>query len=348
MDTLLSQLKGQGSPFASHSQAHVEKLLDTIHLLSQATVIVAQQLQRPTSPSPTPTKPLPSPTPTKLKQPTSQPKTTTPQSTAPLPKPTPPTPPPSLPSHKKEKKTTTTTHPQLPLQWVPRAPDYYNAPTTTTLTRYNTPIVTNNLPPAPPNITSNPPPATTTTNTKENAWDRLGASLSSPTPTPSPATLEPISAQDPSPTPLPIPTTLEPTSAPDPPTSNPLPTPLPITLGQPNPVPTLPKEADQEEHDRIVAKKLKQSKREAIRKAKRMDKLDREAPPPTETTPAPANDIINFPHRYTQCPRLPDCPSHRGHFYNVFLPAFRSRNSPTPDPLLSATTGPGVLTSDGV
>ena len=53
MDSLLSQLKGQGSPFASPSPTsnNVEKLLDTIHLLSQATLLVAQQLQEPTLPA---------------------------------------------------------------------------------------------------------------------------------------------------------------------------------------------------------------------------------------------------------------------------------------------------------
>ena len=127
MDTLLSQLKGQGSPFASHSQAHVEKLLDTIHLLSQATVIVAQRLQRPTPPVNS-TKPTTKHT-TPLSSPTKKPKKTVPQPTAPPTKPSPPTPPSPPPSLKKKDKPTTT-HPKLPLQWVPRSPLYYNSPFT--------------------------------------------------------------------------------------------------------------------------------------------------------------------------------------------------------------------------
>ena len=271
MDTLLSQLKGQGSPFASHSQAHVEKLLDTIHLLSQATVIVAQQLQRPTPPSTTPTKPLSLPM--KPKKTTPQSKKTTSQSTASPPKPSPPTPPSSPPSLEKKKKTTTT-HPQLPLQWVPRSPDYYSTPTTTTPTRYTSPTITSNASPATTTATttsSNHP--ISLTRPKKNAWDHLGSSLFSPSPTP-------------------LPTTLKPTSAPDP--------------SEPTP---LPKPIDQELIDRALHRAAKRGIRTPTRTLTPSTctttlPANPSPSPPTHTDDAPANNIVNFPHSTIYAPNF--------------------------------------------
>ena len=352
MDTLLSQLKGQGSPFASHSQAHVEKLLDTIHLLAQSTAIVAQQLQQTTPPSTnptksTPTKPISPPTPKK-------PKKTTIQSTAPPSKPSLPTPPLSPPSFKKKKKKTAA-HPKLPLQWVPRSPDYYSTPTSTST---STPTH-DNSPPANTTPTLTPPNAPTT-----------------PTPPPLPTTLEPASAPDP-PTPTPKPTPM-PTPAPDPLTLTPEPTPPnPIETsidqsGPLNPTPTPSPDPSPAPTSQLFDAFLELSKKMEASHApyqctdppncpthkdqyKRHQRQLRQRPPTPTPKPlahtdiAPANAIVNFPHTGPKCPDPPRCPSHKAHF-EAYLTTYRTKINapPKPNPLLARTTGSGVLTSDGV
>jgi hypothetical protein len=102
MDTLLSQLKGQGSPFTSPS---TEKLLDTIHILSQAALLVAQQLQERL-----PVKAQPKPI--EVQRPHLPTPPLTPRSSPPTAKKTPP-PTPKAPV----------------LSWVPRSPEHYSLPT---------------------------------------------------------------------------------------------------------------------------------------------------------------------------------------------------------------------------
>ena len=343
MDTLLSQLKGQGSPFASHqSQAHVEKLLDTIHLLSQATVIVAQRLQRPilnsstpTNPTTNPTKPLSSRTPKK-------PTKSVPQPTAPPSKPPPLTPQSSPPSSKKKDKPTTS-HPKLPLQWVPRSPNYYNSPFTFT----STPVrAITHLTHLSPSITNNPSP------TLDPALDptKSSAPKSNPVPVPTHVALTDL--------------TPSPDLAPPPDTD-----PFLRSVNQPK---TDPKSA------RLAAYRAKKKEKFKLRRAARLAANPQPSPPtltsnPTTTNPqpsppiltsnpttnhqsppthtddeAPANDIVNFPHTYDLCPALPTCPAHRARF-EVYLESYiKKKSNPPPDPLLSQTTGSGVLMSDGM
>ena len=94
MDALLSQLKGQGSPSTSPSKplSNTDKLIDSIHLLSQ--LLVAQQLQERQQIT------LPTPPPTPQSSRLSSAKKT---------------PPPKLASTPM-------------LSWVPRAPEYYRPP----------------------------------------------------------------------------------------------------------------------------------------------------------------------------------------------------------------------------
>ena len=120
MDTLLSQLKGQGSPFTSpQPTSNTDKLLDTIHLLSQATLLVAQQLQERKQPT---TTYLPTPLPT--------PKSST------------------LSSVNKTPPLTPSLAPTL--SWVPRAPEHYSLtqPNPITATHTSVPIPTTK--PTPP------------------------------------------------------------------------------------------------------------------------------------------------------------------------------------------------------
>ena len=151
MDTLLSQLKGQGSPFSSLlPTSNVDKLLDTIHLLSQATVLVAQQLQERNSP-------VKAKLTTEARPPTSLP---TPQ----------PSPPPTA------KKAPLPTSKAPTLAWVSREPLYYSLfpksiATTKTSDKVSSTVPhTSTTPPKPitkktliENVSSNIPTTTPTT-----------------------------------------------------------------------------------------------------------------------------------------------------------------------------------------
>ena len=152
MDTLLSQLKGQGSPSPSlqpnsNTDKNTVKLLDTIHLLSQATLLVAQQLQKRKQPAPAH---LPTPLPTPNTSPKLSPKPkSSPASSA-------KTPPPKLSS--------------APiLSWVSRAPEYYR------------------LPPPNPTTTTHPSvaiPTKRTPHTKKDRKPKSKRTSTQPTPTP--------------------------------------------------------------------------------------------------------------------------------------------------------------------
>ena len=216
MDTLLSQLKGQGSPFTSPPPtSSADKLVDTIHLLAQATLLVAQQLQDRKQPdiSKLTTEALP-PTPPLTPRPTPKP-----SSKAPSPKRM--TPAPTLP-------------------WVPRAPEHYTPPLSKppALTSTPTPKPTESPPPKPQvpstNPTTNTTPITTPTpNTTGHTGKQRKPKTkrdTTLTPTPQPST-------QPSPTPC---TQTQPTTQSTSPTPspNPLPTPSPTQAEKPATIPS--------------------------------------------------------------------------------------------------------------
>jgi hypothetical protein len=215
MDSLLSQLKGQGSPFASPSPTsnNVEKLLDTIHLLSQATLLVAQQLQEPTLPAKA--KPI------EVQRPH-----------LPTPRPTPkPSPPPTV------KKATPLTPPTPVLSWVPRSPEYYSLPSPNTFTLASPASSVSSLATKPTTPFTNPTPSSIkqqghTKSQRKPKRKRTHLSNPAPQPTPQPPSTQPAeSAPMPSTAPPPILTPLAPApSVPIDRTANPL----------PNPPPTIP------------------------------------------------------------------------------------------------------------
>ena len=173
MDTLLSQLKGQGSPFSSPlPTSNVDKLLNTIHLLSQATVFVAQQLQEQKSP-------VKAKLTTEARPPTS----------LPTPKPSPP------PTAKKVPLPTS----MAPiLSWVPREPSYYSPPSKPIVKKTLTESVSSSI------------PTTTPTNplTKKHRKPKSKQNEPNPTSQPVPTTPLPLpNTPKTPPTPLPTPST---------------------------------------------------------------------------------------------------------------------------------------------
>ena len=291
MDALLSQLKGQGSPFSSPQPkpiANTDKLLDTIHLLSQATLLVAQQLQE--RPTQLPTPPL------------------TPKSS------------PVLPA-KKTPPPKRTSAPML--SWVPRAPEYYR------------------LPPPNPNTatqTSVPIPAKPTLRTPHTKKDRKPKSKrTKPSTQPNPSPTPPA----PNPSPTPSATTLATPSRPvqtdqREPTTQPHPLPTPTSSSPAQPEQRQPGQAT------LDLRKRRQAKKEAKRKLAALSPTPTPEPTPKPPSPiyedvtapiAPANAIVNFPHPYDDCPRLPECPAHKVEFA-VYSQAYadRSRDAPRPPP----------------
>ena len=210
------------------------------------------------------------------KKTTSQSKKTTSQSTASPPKPSPPTPPSSPPSfEKKKEKKTTATHPQLPLQWVPRSPDYYNTPP------LPTPLPTTLKPtsaPDPPNPGPTPlPNATPLPNLIDQARrDRLDQKRKQK--------FRLLAKRNPDTPPTPTPSTTTLPANPPPPD-----TPAPSS--------------SQETAARPLAEDFANS-----------PYLSPSLAPPPKNGEAPANNFVNFPHTYGKCPRLPDCPSHKDEF----------------------------------
>ena len=320
MDALLSQLKGQGSPFSSPPPKpnSVEKLLDTIHLLSQATVLVAHQLQEQN-------------TPVKAK-----PRRETHLPTPPLTPKSSPVPP--------AKKTPPPKTSAPVLSWVPRAPEYYRLPSPNPTTSTSTSVLT---------------PAKPTSLTPHTKKDRKPKSKritpsTQPTPSPTPTTTTPA-------TPRPVQTDQLGPLAP----TNPTPSPTPITgQAQPDqraPLPLStprPAQSDQRElptptpststNAKAAAKAETKARRKLTLQEKRKSALAASATPPTAAsaaptpTPpptfeddvvpmAPANHIVNFPHSYDNCPRLPDCPAHRVEFA-VYSQAYadKTRGAPLP------------------
>ena len=329
MDTLLSQLKGQGSPFSSLPPKHnnVEKLLDTIHLLSQATVLVAHQLQEQNTPvkakpyreTQLPTPPL-----------------TTKSSPAPSAKKTPPT------------KLSTPV-----LSWVPRAPEYYRLPPLNPTSTSTSAVV----PAKPTSLT----PAKPTPHTPHTKKDRKPKSKRTPTqPTPTPAAPRtvltdqrgPLAPTNSTPSPTlitgqaqPDPDQREPLtpSTPRPAQSdrreplNPLPTPTPSTPStQPDTTPpTLDADARMAAKKAATKAKRKLAKQERRESALAALAASTPTPPPThqdDVAPmAPSNDVVNFPHSYDDCPRLPECPAHEAKFaVSCQAYAERKRNAPLP------------------
>ena len=293
MDALLSQLKGQGSPFSSPppNPNSVEKLLDTIHLLSQATVLVAHQLQE----RHTPVKAKPHRE-TRLPTPPLTPKPS-PVSTA--------------------KKTPSPKLPAPVLSWVPRAPEYYRLPSPNTTT--STP-------------TSVPSPTKPTLRTPHTKKDRKPKSKrtkpsTQPNPSPNPPTTpttprpappdqrEPLVPLTPSPTPGSVQT-----DRCEPP--NPLPKPMPST-------PSIVTDDRDAYRDTIYAKhKAKRQQRKTAAATASSTPTPTPTPPPTskdDVPPvAPANTVVNFPHIYEDCPRLPECPAHQLEFA-VYNQAYAAR-----------------------
>ena len=323
MDTLLSQLKGQGSPFPSPSPiSNVEKLLDTIHLLSQATVLVAHQLQE--QKSPVPAKPPQDARPL-VRHPTS----------LPTPKPSPP------PTGKKAPPPKPSPAPMLP--WVLRHPEYYHLPPPNPTTTIRSSVATHSSVPTPKPITPTPhtkkdrKPKSKRTNpsTQPNPVPNPPTSPATPRPAP-PDQRGPLAPPTPSPTSGSVQTDRG-----EPP--NPLPTPTPSTPpSQPN--------ADAA----TVAARLK-AKRKAKVKAAIALAASSKPPTPTPIQPppfhqdvddpapiAPSNDVINFPHTYEDCPRLPECPAHRLEFA-VYQQSYadKVRGALLPPPFPQPYTGSG-------
>ena len=303
MDALLSQLKGQGSPFSSPppNPNSVEKLLDTIHLLSQATVLVAHQLQE----RHTPVKAKPHRE-TRLPTPPLTPKPS-PVSTA--------------------KKTPSPKLPAPVLSWVPRAPEYYRLPSPNTTTSTHT------------SVTTPAKPIPRTPHTKKDRKPKSKRTKPSTQPQPNP-----------SPKPLTTPTTPRPAS-PDqrgpvaPPTPSPTSGSVPTDQCEPpNPLPTPTPSTPAADTKAAEAERIKAKRRIAKANAKAAAAASAAPPKPTTPTPiptptpthqddeasiAPANHIVNFPHTYKDCPRLPECPAHEVRFA-VSCQAYveRKRNGP--------------------
>ena len=326
MDTLLSQLKGQGSPFLSPLPiSNVDKLLDTIHLLSQATVLVAHQLQEQKSPvtakPPKDVRPL-------VRPPTS----------FPTPKPSPP------PTGKKAPPPNPSPAPMLP--WVLRNPEYYRLtpPNSTTTTLSS--VATHSSVPI-------PKPTLRTPHTKK---DRK----------PKSKRINPSTQPNPSPNP-PTPTTPRPALPDQPGPFAPL-TPSPTSRSAqsdqckppnppPNPLPTPSPTSGSAQSDQRAEKKAAKAARAAAIKAKNTAAPTPTPTPPTKTPPtpppskfedavapiAPANNVVNYPHTYDGCPRLPECPAHKVEFA-VYSQAYadRTRDTPHPRPIFPYShAGPG-------
>ena len=311
MDTLLSQLKGQGSPFSSPPliSNNVEKLLDTIHLLSQATVLVAHQLQeqKPPVTAKLPTPPL-----------TPKPSPVSPTKKIPKPKPSP--------------------TPVLP--WVLRAPEYYRPPppnpTSTTLNSVTTPTKPTL---GTPHTKKDRKPKSKRTNPSTQPNPPPNPPSIPATPKPAPPALQGTLAQTPLPTPLPNPPIVTPrpaqTDRRDPPNqSHPLPTPSPSSSS----VQTDQREPPNPTTAQTDAKKAKRKLALTARYAARASPTPTPKPntPPasyedTSSSVAPANPVVNFPHSYDDCPRLPECPAHMARF-EVYLAAYheRTRNATLP------------------
>ena len=221
MDTLLSQLKGQGSPFSSPLPISIaEKLLDTIHLLSQSTLLVAQQLQgERTNTLPTlKSQPISLPTPKSSPFPT--PKTSPPPASK-------SSPPPAPKKTSKPKPTHTTPI----LSWVPRSPEHYTDNSSSESIRSTIAMPTTNTP-----------------HTKKDRKPKSKRTKPStqPNPSPTPTTTTPMPTPRPAPTPIEKPAPTQP----KPPTPMPTPRPAPMQtqgsaqpepqgpLTSPNPLPT--------------------------------------------------------------------------------------------------------------
>ena len=308
MDTLLSQLKGQGSPFPSPSPiSNADKLLDTIHLLSQATLLVAQQLQE--RKQPVKAKPTDKPTGEKRLS-----------TSLPTPKPSPP------PTVKKASPRTPTA---LSLSWVPRAPEHYSPPSKTP--PFTAPITgtpTTGAPvtaPPPPEKLPTPTPITTPTPRPIKQLRKPNKRSTPPNPTPQTLT---------QPTPTPAPTNM-----PTPPPTT-LPTPSIAQIEKPataqtTPPPPLPYAKAENIPDLFGPAPAPKTFEQILEDTSaRLKKLG--IPNPFNSRSyiddAPANHIVDFPHSYDQCPRLPDCPSHKLRF-NAYLKA--SIPPTPPDPTLS-------------
>ena len=312
MDTLLSQLKGQGSPFSSPTPTsnNVDKLLDTIHVLSKATLLVAQQLQERKQPD---TIHIPTPRPT--------------------PKPTPKSSP--RPSAKKTPSPTPTSAPVL--SWVPRAPEYYSLP-------QPNPITT---PPTSAPLTAKPIPPTPHTKKDRKPKSKRTKPSTQPTPATPPSQARPDQQETPAQTPTQthplstIPSRPAQTDQREPPAqTHPPPTPRPAQTDQlvqspPTPTPTTPPRSAKAEA--LIARRLAKKAQRKLAASASSNPTPMPTPTPIYedvTAPvAPANTIVNFPHSYNNCPRLPECPAHRVEFA-VYSQAYAasSRDAPRPPP----------------
>ena len=346
MDALLSQLKGQGSPSPSlqpiPNTVKTDKLLDTIHLLSQATLLVAQQLQERKQPAPTY---LPTPLPTPKSSPVSSAKKT------PSPKPK-PSPAPSVTKTPSPKPS-----PAPMLSWVLRAPEYYRLPPPNPITSTHSSVPTPTKPVlrtphtkkdrkpkskrTPPSTQPIPSPTLATTPaTPQAVQTALREPLAPPNPTPQvqPDHLELLtlstsrSAQT---------DRREPSTQ-----THPLPTPTPSTQTHPLPTPTSSTPSTDAKAEAKAATKarrklaLMEKRKLTAASSKPTAPTPTPTPPPTlppssyeDATPpvAPANSIVNFPHSYDDCPRLPECPAHKVKFA-VYSQAYaaRTRDAPLP------------------
>ena len=288
MDALLSQLKGQGSPFSSplSKPNSVEKLLDIIHLLSQATVLVTHQLQERNTPvnakphreTHLPTPPLTpkssSVSPTK--------KTPPPKSSAPV------------------------------LSWVPRTPEYYRLPSP------------NQATPTPTSVLAPAKPIPHTPHTKKDRKPKCKRITPSTQPNPSliPSTTTLATPSRPVQTDQREPSAQPPSTIPS----------RPVQTDERKP-PAQTHTLSPETEARLAKKRLAK-KEQRMRAAAAAKEAQRElaaslppkpSPTPTPKPPsstyedvtapiAPANAIVNFPHTYPDCPRLPECPAHKVEF----------------------------------
>ena len=324
MDALLSQLKGQGSPFSSSlpKPNSVEKLLDTIHLLSQATVLVAHQLQEQN----TPVKAKP-PRETHL--------------------PTPPLTPKSSPVSS-AKKTPLPKASASVLSWVPRAPEYYRlpSPNPTTSTPTSVPIPAKPILRTPHTKKDRKPKSKRTKPSTQPNPSPTPPALTNPTLSPNPITgqAQPLSDQRATPAQPPaqpyplftIPSRPAQTDQREPPT-------------QTKPTPSTP--PTQTDAD---AKAAKAAATKARRRLVYEEKVKSALAASTPTTPppihqddvapmAPSNNVVNFSHTYDNCPRLPECPAHKDKFAvscqayavrtrDAILPSFPNPSDPYAGP----------------
>ena len=289
MDTLLLQLKGQGSPFSSPTPIsnNVDKLLDTIHVLSKATLLVAQQLQERKQPD---TIHLPTPRPT--------------------PKPTPK----SSPRPSAKKTPPPTSIPAPVLSWVPRAPEDYSLPPPNPIT----------TPPTSAPQTAKPTPLTPHTKKDRKPKSKRTTPSTQPNPSPTPIATAPATPPRPA----------QPDQRETP--AQPLAQTHPLSMIPSRPAQTDQREPPTQHHPPIRAETLR-ARRLARKEQRKLATSASSNPTPTPihedvTAPvAPANPIVNFPHSYDNCPRLPDCPAHKVEFA-IYSQEYAARERDTPRP----------------